>query len=271
MCWLVICVTVVKCVPVRLILHPFLHTFILSCILYQTFSVLSVNGQQFLNVDLFTTEGLDRAGAMGLTQSRVSDMAYSPFLKHGAEVLFTPRQGQSFPEVAGRLLVVFRDPIDRALNRYEVARLITGDDSMTLEKFAKDRIYSENNPLTRDLLGLGPSDTLGPAQISVAQELINQHVLVGLFERIEDTIMRYEQFFHWYVGGANAEILRCHEEVWQSYQGGYRINPDYARNDPVGFNLIAAEHTVDRQIVDYARALFDLQGRVLTEAAAGGR
>jgi hypothetical protein len=208
---------------------------------------------------------------MSLTQNRVSDLAYTPFLRLAAEKLFEPRSGQAFPEISGRLLVVFRDPIDRALNRYETARLVTGDDSMTLESFAKaGSPYAENNPLTRELLGIGPTDKLGAEQAKVAQELINQHVLVGLFEKIEDTIMRYEQFFSWYVGGANAEIQQCHEDVWQSFQGGYQINSDYARSDAVGFNLVAAAHTIDRQVVDYARALFDLQGNILAELAQKG-
>jgi hypothetical protein len=208
---------------------------------------------------------------MSLTQNRVSDLAYTPFLRLAAEKLFEPRSGQAFPEISGRLLVVFRDPIDRALNRYETARLVTGDDSMTLESFAKaGSPYAENNPLTRELLGIGPTDKLGAEQAKVAQELINQHVLVGLFEKIEDTIVRYEQFFSWYVGGANAEIQQCHEDVWHSFQGGYQINSDYARSDAVGFNLVAAAHTIDRQVVDYARALFDLQGNILAELAQKG-
>lgn len=246
------------------------HNLSLSIMYDQNFKVLSSDGHLFVNVDLSSSQGIDRAGAMGLTQNRVSDLAYTPFLKEGAQKLFIPPSGQGFPEVSGRLLIVFRDPIDRALNRYEATRILTGNDALTLTDYATNPIYSENNPLTRDLLGLGPKDALENEQIKAAQEVINQHVLVGLFDQIENSILRYEEFFRWYMGGANAAISLCHEQVWESFQMGYRIGSNYATADPAGYNMVAASHTVDKLLYNYAKALFDLQGNALRELDAAG-
>jgi hypothetical protein len=199
---------------------------------------------------------------MKLTQSRVSDVIYTPLLKAAADELFPVKSGRTTPEVLGRLLVVFRSPSDRALNRYEATRLLTGNDALSLTDYCTNPIYSENNPLTRDLLGLGPHESIGDAQVKDAQETINQYVFVGLLDEIEETIARYENFFQWQVGGTNPQMRQCHQEVTDSFQTGYRISTNYAAADPIGYNLMMADHAVDNFLYEHAKEQFALQAQM---------
>lgn len=231
----------------------------------QTFKVLSTDSHLYLNVDLFSLGGLERAASMRLTQSRVSDIIYTPFLAEASNLLFPPKSARDvFPEVLGRLLVVFRDPMERALNRYEITRLLTGNDVLSLAEYAKNPVYSENNPLTRALLGLGPSDGLGQAQIKSAQQTISQYVFVGLYDQMEESITRFATFFKWFVSGdSQSSREKCTENVLNSFQRGYQIGSNYAISDPGGYNLLAASYTADLLIYKYAKAQFVSQGKVL--------
>lgn len=230
-----------------------------------TFKVLSTDSHVYLNVDLFSKGGLERAAAMRLTQSRVSDVIYTPFLLEASEKLFPPKSSTDvFPEVLGRLLVVFRDPIERALNRYEITRVLTGNDALSLTEYSTNPVYSENNPLTRDLLGLGPHDGLGQEQIQSTQESISQYVFVGLYDQMEESITRFATFFQWFVSGdSQSPHAECTEHVLHSFQRGYNIGSNYAISDPVGYNILAASYTIDMLVYKYAKAQFVTQGKIL--------
>jgi hypothetical protein len=187
-------------------------------------------------------------------------------MRDSAVKLFSPPSGQDKPDVSGRLMIIFRNPIDRALNRYEATRLITGNDAMSLAEYANHPIYSENNPLTRALLGLGPSDPLGPSQTRVAQELLNNFVLVGLYEKMDASFVRLTKFLHWYPGVESAQMLSCQEQVRGSFRADYQISTTYFQSDPFGYNMVAASHNLDRLIYKFAEALYELQGNVLVKA-----
>lgn len=225
----------------------------------QNLKLLNSDGHTYVNVDLFSIEGVNRAGKLKLTQNRVSDVIYTPLLKAATDKLFPLKSGGTSPEVLGRLLVVFRDPVDRALNRYEATRLLTGNHDLTLTDYYNSPIYSENNPMTRDLVGLTVHDHLGQEEVKAAQEAINQFVFVGLVDEIEETIARYETFFQWQT---NQPIGQCQQQVANTFQNGYKVLSNYAVEDSVGYNLIVASHSIDNFVYQYAKAQFVLQGKM---------
>ena len=232
--------------------------------------MLNTNGHLYINVDLFSTTGITRAAILRLTQNRVSDVVLTPFLMEASTKLFPPKSSSVvFPEVLGRLLVMFRDPIERSLNRYEMTRLLTGNDSLTLEEYSTNPVYSENNPLTRGLLGLGPHDTIGDVERNAAQESINQHVFIGLFDEMEESINRFELFFQWTVGGKSQDQNKeCVKKIELEFERGYKIGSNYALSDPAGYNLLVASHTIDSQLYNFAKSQFIAQKEFLMELKA---
>lgn len=238
-----------------------------GCSQYQSLQVVSLQGHLYANVNLYTTEGIDRAARLGFASSRVADIAYSPLLTRITSI-FEPQEGRTTSDVLGRLLVVFRDPIERALNRYEQTRLLTGNDQLTLTQYAKDPAYAENNPLTRGILGIGPDDRLEHNDIRKAQEIIRVKVLIGIFAALDVTLERYERFFSWYAGDISPQIQTCHQETWKSFSSGYSVNSRYNEADPIGFNLIVAQHRMDALLYGYVLAQFEYQGLALEASPA---
>jgi hypothetical protein len=232
-------------------------------------------------VDLFSTEGIQRAGSLKLAQSLISDIILTPFLKDASTILFPPQTSSvtsqnnqidstaGSPAVSGRLLVLFRDPIQRALNRYEETRILTGNDILSLTEYASNPIYSENNPLTRDLLGLGPGEALEEEQVKAAQSIIESHVLVGLYDELKETIQRWEVFLHWFVPSKSSEAVNaCPKKVQKGFENSYQILSNFASSDPVGFNLLVSNHMIDLTIYKFARSTFKFQGQYLPSVVA---
>ena len=198
---------------------------------------------------------------MGLATAHVSDMAVTPFLRDIAQ-LFQPAPGKVYPDVFGRLFVVFRDPVERALNRFEQLKLRTGNDELTLNNYAIDPTYAENNPLVRSLVGIGPNERLNDKHVENAQNIIDQHVLVGLHEEIPESIKRYEEFLGWYVGETVPEVFACHGRVFEEFQLGYQVTGNYGADDAIGFNTLVASHRMDILVYRYAQSTFQSQGEI---------
>ena len=233
---------------------------------FQSLRVVALNGRLYVNVNLYTVEGIDRATKLGMAPARVADIAYTPLL-HNVTKVFEPQEGQTLPDVFGRLLVVFRNPIERALNRYEQVRLIPGNDQMTLHQYAKDPKHSENNPLTRGILAFGPDDPLESSDVTRAQQVIKDLILVGLFDRFDEALERFERYFSWYANDVAPQVNICHGEVWDSYSAGYTVHEDYKTLDARGYNLVLAQHRMDVLLYRFAQALFDNQGAALQAAS----
>jgi len=210
----------------------------------------------YINVDLFTDDGISRAGSLGLTQRRVSELAFSPFLRESAEKLFVPIGGRKYPEVAARVLAVARHPMERALEAFMKEREVSGRTQMTLTEYVNDPSLSENNPFTRRLLGITADDPLGFQQRDVAIQILDEYALVGLYEETEETVVLFEKFLNWYPGAQ--EVRRCHEAVIRPYEG-YEVVDNYGEIDPIGYNLLLSNYQVDLYLYEYVKALFERQ------------
>lgn len=216
----------------------------------------NADGYTYINVDLFTEEGISRAGSLGLTQRRISELAYSPFLRESAEKLFVPIGGRKYPEVAARLLAIARHPMKRALEAFMKEREVSGRPQMTLTEYVNDPSLSENNPFTRRLLGITADDPLGFQQRDVATQMLEEYALVGLYEEAEETVVLFEKFLNWYPG--EQEVRRCHEALIRPYEG-YEVVDNYGEIDPIGYNLLLSNYQVDLYVYEYMKVLFDRQ------------
>lgn len=214
-----------------------------------------------MNVDLFSVPGIDRAERLNLAPARVSDFAYTGMLAQSSR-LFLPPTGSDVPIVWGRLMVMFRDPIERALNRFEEFKIVTGNTAYTLSQYANSPLYAENNPLMRSLVGLGPNDALDQSHSITAQAIIDNHIVVGLFDRFEESMDRFERFIQWRAVDVPG-VDDCRAQVMETYRMGYNITVDYTQQDPLGYNLIVAAHRYDKLLFNYAVATFDLQATAL--------
>jgi hypothetical protein len=182
----------------------------------------------FVNVDVSTIAGIERAAKMGFADSGLAGCVVTPFL-YEANALFTET-------AQGRLFAVFRHPVDRAVSMFyyiQVADwgkfrrllfvlfsldLIIGFldrtivyaelQSWTLEQYATSSVI-ENNWITRQLANQ-PSGDLDDSHLKIAMEVIRRKFMVGIMKKIKESMTRFEKFFRWkyHVNPTNQEACR---------------------------------------------------------------
>ena len=79
-----------------------------------------VYNSTYVNVDCTTPEGVDRGIAKELATSDMIDVVYSPTIHHVARLFAPPIKA------SGRAVVILRNPIKRAMAKYEWLNRIQG-------------------------------------------------------------------------------------------------------------------------------------------------
>merc|ERR1719410_1069330 len=113
-------------------------------------SVVVIEEGKYANVDVTTEAGLKRAVSFKLAESNVVDLIVSPLL-HPSTALFST-------DHRGRMVTVFRDPVDRVISLFFYLRQATWEPTyeekfknMTLKEFAFSP-FCESNFVSRSLL-----------------------------------------------------------------------------------------------------------------------
>ena len=76
--------------------------------------VFELRGARYVNVDVASADGIERAARLGLAGSGLADVVTSPMFHDVVRGVFSERR-------RGRMFAMFRDPIDRALGMYYVS------------------------------------------------------------------------------------------------------------------------------------------------------
>ena len=125
----------------------------------------------FLNVDTTTPSGLRHAKRMGLAQSKMADVIFTPYVPDAA-VLFDSNH-------RGRFFTILREPVDRMISLYYYKRLATWEPNynsaikeQTLEDFTQS--YGENW-MVRALTGC-MSGPLQLVHLNIAKEILRKKV-----------------------------------------------------------------------------------------------
>ena len=221
----------------------------------------------FVNVDTTTVEGIKRAKEMGFADSGLADAVVSSFIYESNE-LFTPT-------AQGRLFSVFRHPIDRAISMFYYIQVADWEPSYapklkdwTIEQYARsDKI--ENNWMTRQLANKLEGD-LSDDNMKLAMEVLRRKFLVGLMTEIEETMERFERFFHWtyHVNPPNQDKCRT-----QLLGGGSNKNTKKkeVEEGSEAWTLLAHQNTYDLQLYEYIELLFKEQEQLVSDIPVGFR
>ena len=70
----------------------------------------------FVNVDLYTIEGIDRAKNLGFVQSNLAEVGFTPFVNESS-MLFDQNH-------RGRIFTIMRNPVERIISLYYFLRLM---------------------------------------------------------------------------------------------------------------------------------------------------
>lgn len=224
----------------------------------------------FVNVDTTTVDGILRAKQMGFADSGLADAVVTPFI-YEANDLFTPT-------AKGRLFTVFRHPIERAISMFYYIQDAhwepTYDPELkgwTIAQYAQSSKI-ENNWLTRQLSNQYEGE-LTEENLKIAMEVIRRKFMVGLMTKIEETMERFERFFHWtyHVNPPNQE--KCREQLMaggsnRNSSGKKKEKPKEGSED---WELLAWQNQYDLQLYLYIEALFSEQEQFVADIPVGFR
>jgi len=174
-----------------------------------TMKVHMVRESPYVNVDLSTNEGIQKASIGGLANSRLADVIVSNHIRLIASTLFDTSQ-------KGRLFTALKHPVDRKISEYYYVLSTnpnpTQAEFMNLEGFVSSK-YSDKDWMTRFLIGKR-SGELVPEDLQLAKEILRRRCLIGLHDQIEQSIHLFENYFGWTAEGKNADNYHsCKQEV----------------------------------------------------------
>jgi len=169
----------------------------------ENLEVVPVGNQEYVDVNLGQPKGIEHAHNLGLASSGLADVVVSHHLHYAGKQIFEP-------EHRARAFTILRHPIERAVSVYHALVRNSQDEeikSMTLSTYL-DSEYAESNWLTRFLVN-HRHDELGDEYINVAKEVLRRKFLIGIYDRIEESMSRFEIYFGWTITSPPGRVEAC--------------------------------------------------------------
>jgi len=199
----------------------------------------------FVNVDLYTVEGITRAKNLGLVQSNLAEAMFTPFI-HDSSVLFDKNH-------RGRLFTILRHPVDRIISLYYFLRIYDNNiKKQPIDEFVRT---SGENWMVRQLTGTmtGPIDE---AHLNAAKEMLRRKFLVGTLEKKTESFRRFEEYFKWDVPSPRSE--NCKNDIFYFNWHVKNPHPMPEMGDAI-YAQLERVNAYDIALYGYAQQLFDEQ------------
>mmetsp|Transcript_9229 Transcript_9229/g.19204 ORF Transcript_9229/g.19204 Transcript_9229/m.19204 type:complete len:1272 (+) Transcript_9229:90-3905(+) len=213
-------------------------------------------GGQYVNVDVSNPAGIQKAKSMNLGRSNMMDVISTPFLYDIANIF------EGIPE-AGKCFTMLRHPVERAIALYHLYQIDENNPNtakyrgLTIDQYSES--VEENNWMVR-FLANKRGGSLTWHDLEAAKEVFGRKCLVGLLDKVEESLQRYEHFFGWDSRVANAEKKEvCIHD--------YLANGDKRNSHPtyVGTNaweVLRKKNEYDVLLYEYARGLYGQQSTI---------
>mmetsp|Transcript_38857 Transcript_38857/g.58368 ORF Transcript_38857/g.58368 Transcript_38857/m.58368 type:complete len:342 (-) Transcript_38857:270-1295(-) len=218
-------------------------------------AVVEMNqGLKYLNVNLSTKEGMERAGRLGMVESGLAEIIITSHIEPLTE-LFSP-------EYRGRMFSLFRHPVERVVSLFYYLQTATWEHTydpiyatMTLDDYANSN-FVESNILVR-LLSKNPESPISQEDIALSKEFIRRKCLIGLVTHMEESIERFNAFF----GIVMDEVCR------EDYVSEKRIGANKHSHPPIErpsatWDKLARKNWADIILYEYVIELFMEQGHM---------
>jgi len=216
------------------------------------------DGGMYLNVDMSTPEGIQRAYDMKLTSWYEPMTIRTPYLFDTA-VLFSPGN-------YGKCFAMLRDPIERVMDVFQYLKDTKTPVfvNMTLEEYVKSD-YCEQNWMVRNLSDETDGD-LRQEHMEMAQHVLGRKCIVGFTDRLEESVRRFAKFFKWDQDVSPIKVRDCLSNLLSkdkikssfSWQVPVSKNPKYGEGSIV-WEILKEKNYLDIELYKYAKNLFDSQ------------
>jgi len=215
----------------------------------QTLTVVTFGNSRFVNVDMSNPTGIARAKAMNLGASDMADAISTPFLYETASIF------DDVPD-SGKCFTMLRHPVDRAVSLY--FRYQSEDSNpntaqykgLSIDEYAEKS--TESNWMVRFLTNKR-AGALSWHDLESAKEVFGRKCLVGLVEKAEESIRRYERFFGW---GDNGEYNEC---VGERMVNSDKRNQHDSFEGTNAWEALRKKNEYDVLLYEYAKNLYTQQ------------
>eukprot|EP00591_Stephanopyxis_turris_P004783 CAMPEP_0195508218 /NCGR_PEP_ID=MMETSP0794_2-20130614/1492_1 /TAXON_ID=515487 /ORGANISM="Stephanopyxis turris, Strain CCMP 815" /LENGTH=371 /DNA_ID=CAMNT_0040635127 /DNA_START=309 /DNA_END=1424 /DNA_ORIENTATION=+ len=223
----------------------------------------------FMNVDTTTILGIERAQQMGLVRSELARVIVTPFIFEPESLFDVTRRG--------RLFTMFPHPVDRAVRMFAFLQHADWKPayspmlaSMSIEQYAESS-YAEDNWMTRYLSNdPDPEAVLTNAHVEVAMDVVRRKFLVGLLDKREESLDRFEKFFRWNFSIDPSNQDRCREILLEKW-----ANSNHTLETPQpgsqAYELLVAKNLYDIKLYNYIELLFKEQEQFVANIPDGFR
>ena len=217
-------------------------------------------GAQYLNVDMSTQAGIQHAKDMNIGSSDMVNVISTPFLFETAAEIFKGSGGKT-----GKCFTLLRHPVDRAISQYHLYQMDESGNpntaqykGMSIDEFAD--AVSENNWLVR-FLANKRSGNLTWQDLEVAKEVFGHKCLVGLVDKIDESLARYERFFGWDKKIPDSD--RKDKCVRQYLDSGNKRQEHPTYEGTTAWETLRKKNEYDEILYEYAKNLFQQQEKIM--------
>eukprot|EP00979_Chaetoceros_neogracilis_P009814 scaffold2250_cov289-Chaetoceros_neogracile.AAC.5 len=212
-------------------------------------TIKNPNGS-FVNVDMYTVEGIERAKNLDLVQSNLAEALFTPFV-HESSVLFDKNH-------RGRWFTIIRHPVDRIISLYYFLRIYDNNvKKQSMDEFVRK---SGQNWMVRTLTGamVGPIDEM---HLNAAKEMLRRKFLVGILAKKTESFRRFEEYFGWDVASSRSES--CKNDIFYFNWHLKNPHPMPEEGDAIYINLKKV-NALDIALYEYANQLFEEQSAIFS-------
>eukprot|EP00584_Thalassiosira_punctigera_P027038 CAMPEP_0172577640 /NCGR_PEP_ID=MMETSP1067-20121228/138333_1 /TAXON_ID=265564 ORGANISM="Thalassiosira punctigera, Strain Tpunct2005C2" /NCGR_SAMPLE_ID=MMETSP1067 /ASSEMBLY_ACC=CAM_ASM_000444 /LENGTH=957 /DNA_ID=CAMNT_0013370329 /DNA_START=1 /DNA_END=2874 /DNA_ORIENTATION=+ len=154
-------------------------------------SVLTLDdGAHYLNIDMGSKEGIQKARTAGLGRSGVADVILTRYLYNAADLF--QNTGHT-----GRCFAMLRHPVERAIAQFRSLKRngVKAVSNMDIEQYSKSSI-AEGNWMIRMITNT-MEGKITRKHYDVAAEVFGSKCLVGLLDKYSESMEHFAKFFRW--------------------------------------------------------------------------
>ena len=207
-------------------------------------------------MNLATPEGIEKAKELKVMESNLLQLVVSSYLFKASE-LFSPSQ-------KGRMFTMLRHPVEISISLFYYLGTATWEkeydqswSNMTLMEFAQSNLVRENwmtRYLTDEL-----EAPLTHQHVAVATQILAEKCIIGLIDKMEESIKRFETYFGWKLDKRGEKCLARFLKM--------RINKNEKKNqdiheDSKEWKLLLEANEFDIALYKNARELYKYQTNI---------
>ena len=213
-------------------------------------------GEHFVNVELRTPKGIQRAIELDIIGSGLVDVVFASRLYQVKDILHPPKN-------QGRCFTLFRHPVERAVSLFYYLKDASHENSfnreistMSIDEYvASNKV--ESDWMVRSLVGKLEGGRVTEDDLFHAMEFIESKCLIGLTSAYSESYKRFENYFEL----PSSHNVNCENKVMGELARQAKSHPKVDAHSET-WKKFEERNKFDLMLYNYALQLFDEQGRI---------